>query len=56
MRWIHRLVLWELRQPTGNRTTTIWNYENQPTLYRLPAGARVTYTYNADNDRVSKET
>jgi YD repeat-containing protein len=36
----------------GNRTTTTWNYENQPTLYRLPAGSRVTMIYNGDNRRV----
>lgn len=38
--------------PTGNRTTTTWNYENQPTLYLLPAGDRVTMAYNGDNRRV----
>jgi len=38
--------------PTGNRTTTTWNYENQPTQYRLPAGSPVTMTYNGDNRRV----
>ena len=36
----------------GNRTTTTWNFENQPTLYRLPAGSRVTMIYNGDNRRV----
>jgi YD repeat-containing protein len=36
----------------GNRTTTTWNYENQPTQYRLPSGGRVTMQYNGDNRRV----
>jgi YD repeat-containing protein len=39
----------------GNRTTTTWNYENQPTLYRLPSGGRVTMAYNGDNRRVLKQ-
>ena len=38
--------------PTGNRTTTTWNYENQPTQYLLPAGSPVTMSYNGDNRRV----
>ena len=43
----------QIEQPAiGNRTTTTWNYENQPTLYRLPAGSRVTMIYNGDNRRV----
>ena len=37
---------------TGSRTTTTWNYENQPTVYRLPSGGRVTMQYNGDNRRV----
>ena len=41
--------------PAGDRTTTIWNYENQPTLFRKPNGTRVTMVYNANNRRVSKE-
>lgn len=36
----------------GSRTTTTWNYENQPSVYRLPAGGRVTMQYNGDNRRV----
>ncbi|MBL8809437.1 MAG: hypothetical protein JNM43_04595 [Planctomycetaceae bacterium] len=28
------------------------NFENQPTLYRLPARSRVTMIYNGDNRRV----
>ena len=40
---------------TGNRTTTTWNYENQPTLYRLPSGGRLTMLYNGDNRRVDKQ-
>lgn len=38
--------------PTGARTTTTWNFDNQPTLYRFPLGTRATYLYNADNRRV----
>jgi len=38
--------------PTGNRTTTTWNYENQPAQYLLPTGSPVTMTYNGDNRRV----
>jgi YD repeat-containing protein len=43
----------QIEQPAvGNRTTTTWNYENQPTLYQLPSGSRVTMSYNGDNRRV----
>jgi YD repeat-containing protein len=42
-------------EPTGQRTTTVWDYENQPTQYRLPSGGRVTYAYNADFRRVVEE-
>ena len=43
----------QIEQPAiGNRRTTTWNYENQPTLYRLPAGSRVTMINNGDNRRV----
>jgi YD repeat-containing protein len=38
--------------PAGNRTTTTWNFENQPTQYLLPSGSRVTMAYNGDNRRV----
>ena len=44
------------RTPASGRTTTVWNYENQPTLYKLASGARVTMAYNADNQRISKDT
>jgi YD repeat-containing protein len=39
----------------GNRTTTTWNYENQPTLYRLPSGGRVTMYYNGQNRRTETQ-
>jgi RHS repeat-associated protein len=45
--------------PAGTRTTTTWNYENQPTKYNQPANVTypvVTMTYNADNQRVKKES
>ncbi len=42
-------------EPNGDRTTTTWDYENQPTLYRLPDGSRATMTYNADLRCVKKE-
>jgi YD repeat-containing protein len=41
--------------PTNALTTTTWNFENQPTQYQLPTGARVTCLYNADNRQVSKD-
>jgi YD repeat-containing protein len=34
---------------------TMWNFENQPTLFRIPDGSRVTMTYNANNRRVDRE-
>ncbi|MEI7701692.1 MAG: hypothetical protein WCK86_17980 [Planctomycetia bacterium] len=37
------------------RTTTTWNYENQPTVYRLPSGGRVTIQYNGDNRRTEQQ-
>ncbi|MEZ6032463.1 MAG: hypothetical protein R3C17_05195 [Planctomycetaceae bacterium] len=42
--------------PAGARTTTVWNYENQPAAYQLTTGSRVTMSYNADNRRVQKQT
>ena len=46
----------KIEQPAvGNRTTTTWNYENQPTQYRLPTGSPVTMTYNSDNRRVTSQ-
>jgi RHS repeat-associated protein len=41
--------------PTGNRTTTTWNFENQPTQYLLPTAGPVTMAYNGDNRRVLKQ-
>jgi YD repeat-containing protein len=34
---------------------TMWNCENQPTLFRMPDGSRVTMSYNANNFRVDRE-
>lgn len=42
--------------PGGNRTTYVWDYENQNTLVRLPSGARVTMAYNADQRRIRKDS
>ena len=39
----------------GNRTTTTWNYENQPTLYQLASGGRVAMLYSGDNRRIEKQ-
>jgi YD repeat-containing protein len=45
-----------VREPAGGRTTTTtWNYENQPTVFHMPDGSRVTMTYNANNRRVDRE-
>jgi len=38
--------------PTGDRTTTIWDYENKSTLVELPSGVRNTMTYNPDGLRI----
>jgi RHS repeat-associated protein len=43
-----------VEQPTAARTTTIWDFENQPTLYANPDASRVTMAYNADNRRTEK--
>lgn len=45
-----------IQEPTGDRTTTVWDFENQPTLYRLRDVARVTMAYNADFRRVTKQS
>lgn len=42
--------------PAGSRTTTTWDYENQPILYLLPDASRVTMSYNSDSRRVTKQT
>lgn len=41
--------------PLGTRTTTVWDFENQPSGMLLPNGNRMTYTYNADFRRVKTE-
>ena len=47
----------QIEQPaTGNRTTTTWTFENQPSHFQLPDASRVTLSYNADNRRISKQT
>ena len=38
-------------EPNADRTTTTWDYENQPRVYEKPTNALVTMTYNADNRR-----
>ena len=49
----------QLIDPLGRRTTSgttiSWNYENQPTLYKLPNGTRVTMAYNDNKRRVEKQ-
>lgn len=42
--------------PTGARTTTTWDYENQPVVYRLPDATRVSMSYNSDSRRVTKQS
>lgn len=42
-------------EPGSDRTTTIWDFENQPSGMLLPGGNRITYTYNADFRRVRTE-
>ena len=37
-----------VQEPSGARTTTTGNYENQPTLFIMPDGSRVTISYNAN--------
>ena len=41
--------------PNGDRTTTTWSFENQPTVYIQPTSARATHVYNADNRRVQTD-
>ncbi|MGD9712405.1 MAG: RHS repeat domain-containing protein [Thermomicrobiales bacterium] len=41
-----------VRQPTGARTTTSWDYENRTTLVKLPSGVRNTMAYDPDGLRV----
>ena len=43
------------QEPNSDRTTTIWDFENQPSGMLLPDGNRITYTYNADFRRVRTE-
>ena len=48
---------WELtltRDPSNNRTSYTWDFENRPTQVALPAGVVDTFTYNADGQRVQK--
>lgn len=48
-----------VKNPDGTRTTVTWNYENQPTKYSQPWNATypvVTMAYNADNQRVEKDS
>jgi hypothetical protein len=49
----------QIVKDASTRTTTGWDYENQPTRYNQPANVTypiVTMTYNADNQRVRKES
>ena len=41
--------------PSAERTTTLWDYENQPKAVQLPAGGRITYLDNGDLRRVRVE-
>ena len=41
-------------EPSGNRTTNTWDYENLTTKVEQPAASVSTYTWNADNHRVAK--
>jgi hypothetical protein len=43
------------RELTGGRTTTTWNCEKQPQLYKLPVGGSVEMPYNADLKCLRKE-
>ncbi len=43
------------RAPSGERTTTIWDFENQPRGMLLPSESRITYTYNAEFRRVESD-
>jgi RHS repeat-associated protein len=48
-----------VKNPDGTRVTTTWNFENQPTRYNQPANTTypvVTMAYNADNQRVEKDS
>jgi hypothetical protein len=36
-------------------SVVVLNYENQPTLFQMTNGSRVTMTYNANNRRIDRE-
>jgi len=40
--------------PTGERTTTVWNYENSPVVTATPDKGTQTSVYDPDNVRVKK--
>ncbi|REJ94334.1 MAG: hypothetical protein DWQ29_02975, partial [Planctomycetota bacterium] len=42
-------------EPSGDRTTTSWDYENRTTLVQLPSGIRNTMAYEPDGLRVKLE-
>jgi hypothetical protein len=44
-----------MRQPNGDRTTSVWDYENQSTPILKPDVSRVTMVYNAIFRRVEGE-
>jgi YD repeat-containing protein len=44
-----------VQPPTGNRTTTTWDYENRTTLVQLASGLRNTMAYEPDGLRVKLE-
>ena len=41
--------------PSGNRTTNTWDFENRNTKIKLPVGVINTMSYNADGQRVEKQ-
>jgi hypothetical protein len=42
-------------EPTGDRTTTTWDYENKTTLVELPSGVRNTMAYDTEGLRIKLE-
>ena len=44
------------RNPSNQRTTNTWDFENRLTKVALPSGIVDTFTYNGDGQRVQKRT
>src|SRR5207253_487833 len=42
-------------EPSASRTSWTWDFEDRPTLVKLPSGGRNSFVYNGDGQCVQKQ-